>query len=156
MKKLLLIIFAFICLTADAQEYKPMFTDGKMWIYSTVVIGQEFHVLSPSTSIAVVCGDTIVGGRTCKKLCYRKYNEDATKKVSVLNLVIYEESGKVYVWEGPESPENFSLMLDFNMEKGDMTMDDLNKVKYKDVVNAWGEERSRIVFLTSSLFCAIT
>ena len=68
MKKLLLIIFAFICLTASAQEYKPMFTDGKMWIYSTVVIGQEFHVLSPSTSIAVVCGDTIVGAehaRSC-------------------------------------------------------------------------------------------
>lgn len=146
MKKLLLIIFAFICLTASAQEYKPMFTDGKMWIYSTVVIGQEFHVLSPSTSIVVVCGDTIVAGRTCKKLCYRKYDEDATKKVSVLNLVIYEESGKVYVWEGPESPENFSLMLDFNMEKGDMTMGDLDKVKYKDVVNAWGEERNRIVF----------
>ena len=66
--------------------------------------------------------------------------------MSVLNLVIYEESGKVYVWEGPESPEIFSLMLDFNMEKGDMTMGDLDKVKYKDVVNAWGEERSRIVF----------
>ncbi len=146
MKKLLLIIFAFICLTASAQEYKPMFTDGKMWIYSTAVIGKEFQVLSPSTSIVVVCGDTIVGGRTCKKLCYRDYDEDATKKASMFDFVVYEEPGRVYVWNLDASLGDFSLMLDFNMEKGDMVKDGFKKVKYKDVVNAWGEERSRIVF----------
>lgn len=146
MKKLLLIIFAFFCINANAQEYKPMFTDGKMWIYSTAIIGKELQVLSPSTSTAVVCGDTIVGGRTCKKLCYREYDEDATKKAFAYNWAIYEESGRVYVWDLDVSPESFSLMLDFNMEKGYITEDGLDKVKYKDVVNVWGEERSRIVF----------
>lgn len=143
-------IIALVCLHAGAQEYKPMLTDGKMWGYATVVEGEEFHVLSPSTSVAAICGDTIVGGRACKKLCYREYGKNPKEAAKAETFALYEEGGKVYAWGVAEASDGFALMLDFSMEKGDKTQDGIAEVECKDMVGAYGAERQRLVFGTSN------
>lgn len=146
MKQFLLFIVTWGCINVWAQEYKPMLTDGKMWVYATIIDGEEFNVLSPSTSVATVCGDTIVGGRTCKKLCYRVYGKNPKEKALVRTYVLYEEEGKVYAWNVAGTNDGFALMLNFNMEKGDKAQNGIDEVARKDMVNAYGEERQRLVF----------
>jgi hypothetical protein len=143
MKHFLFFIATLFCIQANAQEYKPMLTDGKMWVYSTVA-DHFFHNFQSNTSIVTVCGDTIVGGKTCKKLYNRVYGEKGTELSKSYYTAEYEENGKIYEWDFPDHPDEFSLIIDLTMKPGDKTTDDILKVTSKNTIEVYGEKRNRL------------
>ena len=131
-----------------AQEYKPMLVDGREW-----VIGRTYMLENPDTTyITVKCvGDTIVGGKSCKKI-YGSGETDMGTGI-VLSFISYEDvtERKLYEWvdiiDEPFDPSNpiihkeFRVRFDFNITDYDnykhtaVTTDSIlvKDVKYKRI-----------------------
>lgn len=116
MKKLLfLILLSATAVSSKAQDggYKPMLTDGKMWVFNheNIIHGDRIYT-------ETVCGDTVVNGLTCKKIHF-KYIEPYYGYISESYYALYEDvdSGRVYeVNNNYEQP--LRLRYDFNLPIG--------------------------------------
>lgn len=141
-KNILSIFFAllvFIGVSAQEYQYKETLTEGKTWkilVYSyTSTLGYLTYKVS---------GDTIVDGRTCKRIQVVEQNTPNLGTVSFTNIAAYEENGKIYSYEGDKS----SVLIDFDRELGDgfFSKDDDTKVTKVDYVTVNGITRKRILF----------
>ncbi len=97
----------------DAADYKPLLTDGKSWLIGTV----NYNYGVPGThhttlSRIEVKGDTLVGGKACKKLYSYAVNKEADRSVAVA----YEEDGRVYGCLSGDNPLFFP-MIDFSLKE---------------------------------------
>ena len=152
-----------------AQEYKPMLVDGREW-----VIGRTYMLDNPDTTyITVKCvGDTIVGGKSCKKI-YGSGETDMGTGI-VLSFISYEDvtERKLYEWvdiiDEPFDPSNpiihkeFRVRYDFNITDYDnykhtaVTTDSIlvKDVKYKRITYPGFEHGShpRVVEGTGSRY----
>ena len=134
MKKSILFLFlSFVCLFSLADDYRPMFTDGKVWNQMLLKITdtEEFDTLYYSYFVG---GDTLVMGRPCKKLM--KTQDGKT----VLQAVVYEEGKKVYeVYEG----RLLVLLYDFGLPVGGKYSDGRYAIAKIDTVSAAGGDFRR-------------
>ena len=134
---LLFFLSAFLCLAANAQTYKPILTEGKVWKLRTVnaMMGnRDFTVL--------VLGDSIIEGKNYKKLVIA-YGSDSDKKKWCVPAC--EEGGKLYAYLESEGGEQPLLLLDFTMHKGDKTLGG-REVTGEDYTYVGGEKVRRIKF----------
>ncbi len=108
MRKAILVLIMFVPLLAHAQnDYASFAVEGKTW--------KGYHETGNFYSDETtrhycsyqVRGDTVVGGKTCKKI----YN------YSTLSYIVYEEGGKVYIWYG--GLNKFMLIFDFSLIRRD-------------------------------------
>lgn len=117
MRNFLLIFSLFAVLNIDAQEYKPLFKEGRVWNYVVSSGG------TPEAYITVtVCDATADGDKTRWKLHnmvkYREYDGDTgewTDKCNDYYSTGYEEGGKVYYGSDDH------LLIDFSKHKGEQT-----------------------------------
>lgn len=150
MKKLIsLTLLSFLCLNSvnvlagenESSEYKPMLTEGKTWkVLAERELNSDYYITY------TVSGDTVVGGRTCKRILVD--NGTTTPAIAA-----YEEDKKLYcyLFEG-DKPR---LMLDFGLEKGDIAYDyrptgGVLYVTDVDYIRVNGIERKRIKIVDSN------
>lgn len=146
MRTLAIFIVALLGLSASAQEYKPIIKDGRMWIMAKIVDNLTDN--DEKTIVANVVGDTIVDGRECKKISVRIYHE-SMRIADAFDKAVYEEDGKLYMHDYYDN-ENFSLLIDMNMRKGDVIPTESSNiniaVESEDTVDVRGVKRRRIGF----------
>ena len=152
MKKFLLCVIALIVSAAatNAQGYKKLLTDGKMW--KCVTRGDHF-TSGDATFTVTVAGDTIVDGKASKKLQYEGETEFGQK--IKYTRVAYEEDGKVYTKNLEyyfDYEDEFILVLDFNMRLNDKTANDYHTVEAEDYVYVDGEKVHRVKFNTKDRY----
>lgn len=149
MRTLAIFIVTLLGLSASAQEYKSIIKEGRTWVMA--MISDDITNLTEWTVVANVCGDTLVDGRTCKKINVRKYPDDMKTKAREFSKAVYEEDGKVYLYDYLYEGENkFSLLIDMNLCKGDVIHPIHEGSNFEatsvDVADIRGEQRRRIVF----------
>lgn len=137
---ILFISFIISSLTAYAEKgsdgYKPMLTDGKMWKVLVDLAGEKGFITYK------VDGDTIVDGRTCKRIIISENPYGIETKT-----IAHEEGGKLY---SGSSNDIKSLMIDFGLNKGDAAFYSEDgkpgntKVANVDYITVNGEPRKRI------------
>ena len=136
MKQILLIVAFLISigLSSNAQEYKKMFKDGRVWNYVINTDGEDDARIT-----VTVVGDTIVNDKTKKKLkidiegiYYSTYNK-------WMFDTAYEEDGKVYY--GPDD----LMIMDFTKHKGYEFCIGLQITK-EDSIEVRGVRYRRLVF----------
>lgn len=137
---ILYILFLISSLTAYAGNgsdgYKPMLTDGKSWKVLVDFGGEKGFITYK------VDGDTIVGGRTCKRI---QISENAFSLAT--KSIAHEEGGKLY---NGSSNDIKNLMIDFGLNKGDAAfysedgIPSNTKVANVDSLMVNGEPRKRI------------
>lgn len=145
-----LTILVAASISAHAQGYKKLLTDGKMW--KCVTRGDHFTSGDATFSVTVV-GDTIVDGKASKKLQYEGETEFGQK--IKCTRVAYEEDGKVYTKNLEyyfDYEDEFILVLDFNMRLNDKTADDYDTVEAEDYVYVDGEKVHRVKFNTKDRY----
>jgi hypothetical protein len=122
MKWLSLILLLLSCLTTVAQDnYKKLLTPGKVWKCQVVDDYGSAVVKTPYT--ITVEGDTIFMGRNCKKLSV--VYDESQKPMFFYDVIAYEENKKVYVYkyEFAASDDDWTLMLNFSLHKGNVATD---------------------------------
>lgn len=140
---LLLFLSAFLCFAANAQTYKPILTEGKVWKFRTV------NALMGDRDVTVsVRGDSIIEGRIYKKVVIA-YGSDSGK--TNWCVPAYEENGKLYAYMydcvEPENGERPMPILDFTMHTGDKNIHDC-EVTDEDYAYVDGQKVRRIKFGT--------
>ena len=129
MKRIVLLLMmcaASVLNTMQAQStYQPVLEDGKSWLWA---IRNRFVPETRYFTVEVLPGDTVAEGRTCKRLLISFKNPDPFDQIAVA----YEEDKKVYLLDY-RTPQLFSLMMDFNLTKGD-------KIYYDDGYESYEKE----------------
>ena len=141
MKYLFSIIILFCSLGINARDYLPILKEGRVWncIYSPTLTYPY-----PKPIQIYVAEEVIENGHTCRVLRWKNMNGDGIFGTA------YEEKGKLYALNvNGIYPE--LLMLDFNLEKGDVVSDFLC-VSNVDYVNINGVVRKRIFFSNESTY----
>lgn len=139
MRKIILILLSAFAMTANAQDFLPVLTEGKTWHMLYV------HGYDSNTYTWTVDGDTIVGERNCKRV---QYNTSGNYEAA------FEEDGRLYCF-GPE-PGDFEstvytcpeLICDFNLKAGDEAW--YSTVTRVDTIEVRGIKRRRIVLGSGS------
>lgn len=121
-----------------AEEYKPMLMEGKSW-----TVWHLYHVNKEETLTYTVSGDTIVDGRTCKRIIVEPLEKDYKYSVAA-----YEEDGKLYAYQFSSDGKPV-LLLDFSKNVGDEQFYRGNKVESVDYITVNGVTRKRILFASS-------
>lgn len=114
--RLLLLIFSGMLalqLAAQDQVYSNFLYEGKNWKLLQIV-----QTYSSKEVTVLVSGDTIVGGKNCKKLIC---NDDGNLS---LFAVMAEEGQKVYVYYN----DKFILVYDFGLTVGDTVSTNIDTV----------------------------
>lgn len=106
---LISVLFCVAFTTGKAEEKLSMLEEGMKWSCANLDHSEDAEPLYFSIEVK---GDTIVGGRKCKKLI--KINEDGTDRRI---HCAYEENGIVYHYLNTTS--RFCPYLDFNLETED-------------------------------------
>lgn len=77
MRKVLTIMFLLLVSLAEAQEYRPMLTDGKEWhCFRRVALSDvDWEPNGEWTYTIKVVGDSVINGVAYKKMC-REYTQD--------------------------------------------------------------------------------
>ncbi len=131
-------LLAFVAMTAKGQSFSALLTDGRVWNYRIdVVIGDNY---ATTFANAFFYGDTIVGGRQCKKLFVSPEldNDYSTPSIWFAEIELqgkyhsawYEEDKKVYrVLKDTTNPE---LVFDFGLEVGDKLPQNDNLIYWYD------------------------
>ena len=88
-----------------AQDWAP---NGAIWHYTQVTPNPYFHSYTTIQSI----GDTLISGRSCKKLIKRN-----SSSLWESFLFMYSDSNRVYFYNSDSS--RFCLLYDFNASIGD-------------------------------------
>ena len=140
MKKEYLLLLVFICLalTMAGQRITPrIVVEGKTW---------NIHHYSPLTPDAayyyslVLRGDTVIAGKSCKKLYYAEYKN---KTLDSYYAALYEEGKKVYCCY--LNSAEFRLLYDFGCSVGDEYINpDTLKVEKIDTIVVGGQNLRRV------------
>lgn len=121
----ILSLLAFAKLNANGQSPSSLLTDGRGWHYRVDVnMGDE---TATTFTDAFIHGDTIIEGRTCKRLYVESGHDsnygtqsawfDTLGRGGKYHSAWYEEGGKVYrIMDGSTEPE---LVFDFGLHAGD-------------------------------------
>ena len=116
MKNLLLTIaLAFFSFRAAAQQYRPFVEEGKMWRVASISPRNDDLTYPVDHKYYLMKGDTIVAGKTWKKVYYTSSDK--------FYFLVREENKRVYYAPYPGREE---LMYDFNVAVGDT-------VAYRDI-----------------------
>lgn len=143
----LFLLMATICfgVNADAQEkqeYKPMLVDGRVW--KTVAPSEKDWLYADLHFTRTVCGDTIVAGRTCKKIHFVWDNpQDDIPLQKDYYYAAFEENGKLYECEDNGGA---SKILDFSIHLGDHISNKNLEVVGEDTIEVNGETYRRLTF----------
>ena len=141
MRHALSLFLLFVGISAMADSYKPMLTNGKEWKCRDVNVMMGNHDFT-----VTVCGDSIVDGLVCKKLLY-KYEEGSG--YADRYEAAYEENGKVYLCDEMGKREKFILLLDFTISEGDKVASGMEAVD-EDVATVDGQQVRRLKFDSSA------
>ena len=116
MKNVLLIIaLALFGFRAAAQDYRPFVEEGKMWRVASISPRNDDLTYPVDHKYYLMKGDTIVAGKTWKKVYYTSSDK--------FYFLVREENKRVYYAPYPGREE---LMYDFNVAVGDT-------VAYRDI-----------------------
>ena len=102
---------------AEAQEYRPMLTDGKEWhCFRRVALSDvDWDPNGEWTYTIKVVGDSLINGVAYKKMC-REYTQDVPSGESRCTyFAAIEKDRKVYSYH----EEGDVLYLDFSLHEGD-------------------------------------
>ena len=107
---------------AGVDDYRPMIEDGKVWKVGSKKIKDNLVKL---VGYYYFDGDTIIGGKTCKKMMFQQYvtpdypEYDAVIRFPLLQYVgaWYEEDKKVYFCN--EGSKQMDIKYDFSIEAND-------------------------------------
>ena len=107
---------------APQMAYRPMIEDGKVWKVGSKKIKDNLVKL---VGYYYFDGDTIIGGKTCKKMMFQQYvtpdypEYDAVIRFPLLQYVgaWYEEDKKVYFCN--EGSKQMDIKYDFSIEAND-------------------------------------
>lgn len=117
MKRLLLLFvlcFSPVCLMA--QDYRPIFEEGKVWDYEWWPYSALWNPdWVPKHDVLRVEGDTIIGDKVCKKLY--EWSDIGSSPREELIASFYEEDGRVYRIDNGTT--DAYLIYDFTVEVGD-------------------------------------
>ena len=106
--------------------YRPFIEDGKMWVLNCHAIINDPENPAKWTEYCYLAGDTVVGGKDCKKMMYvRDANEDnwVNGVFTPGNLLqgyigaFYEQDKKVYY--ARSGKQSFELLYDFTISTND-------------------------------------
>ena len=117
MRKFLTIMFLLLVSFAEAQEYRPMLTDGKEWhCFRRVALSDvDWDPNGEWTYTIKVVGDSLINGVAYKKMC-REYTQDVPSGESRCTyFAAIEKDRKVYSYH----EEGDVLYLDFSLHEGD-------------------------------------
>lgn len=117
MRKVLTIMFLLLVSFAEAQEYRPMLTDGKEWhCFRRVALSDvDWEPNGEWTYTIKVVGDSLINGVAYKKMC-REYTQDVPSGESRCTyFAAIEKDRKVYSYH----EEGDVLYLDFSLHEGD-------------------------------------
>ena len=117
MRKVLTIMFLLLVSFAEAQEYRPMLTDGKEWhCFRRVALSDvDWDPNGEWTYTIKVVGDSLINGVAYKKMC-REYTQDVPSGESRCTyFAAIEKDRKVYSYH----EEGDVLYLDFSLHEGD-------------------------------------
>lgn len=106
---------ALFCAQTFAQEYKPIFKEGRVWkiVRPSYDRRYEFDLYYTVT----VGGDTLIDNTVCKKITTTCDIMRPWGKYAFGGDAGYEKDGKVYRHNQYEG--GFELLMDFNLKKGD-------------------------------------
>lgn len=141
MKQFLLLIFTLVCTCTNAKVYKPLFTNGKMW--KGISIYKEEPLYNANFTVTV-SGDTIINGKTCKKLHFDVATVSGSK--NQYDMVVYEDNGKVYTYNWFYYDNGFVPVLDFSLQKGDKIADGSQAAIEDDYTEVDGQKVHRTKF----------
>lgn len=129
--QLALLVMASMPTAAQQQVYSSFLHEGKTWKLQQVV------AYTTSEVTVTVAGDTIAGGKSCKKLILNDGGEKS------LFSVMVEEGEKVYEYNG----ERFVPVYDFGLREGDTIRDgnDAIVVAATDTVDYNGKSFRRLL-----------
>ena len=107
----------------ENYEYRPMIEDGKVWKVGSKKIKDNIVKL---VGYYYFDGDTIIGGKTCKKMMFQQYvtpdypEYDAVIRFPLLQYVgaWYEEDKKVYFCN--DKTPSMKIMYDFSLDENDI------------------------------------
>ena len=124
MKKTLLFITMMLgtALSVQAQEYKPMLEEGKMWtIQYELVLGPEYRDVYVYTDVKIE-GDSIYEGKVYKKIYEREVdrNEVIPTEWTFTGQLIGEEDRKIYILRKENEEVRRELVMDFSLGVGDV------------------------------------
>lgn len=117
MRKVLTIMFLLLVSFAEAQEYRPMLTDGKEWhCFRRVALSDvDWDPNGEWTYTIKVVGDSVINGVAYKKMC-REYTQDVPSgERRCTYFAAIEKDRKVYSYH----EEGDVLYLDFSLHEGD-------------------------------------
>lgn len=117
MRKVLTIMFLLLVSFAEAQEYRPMLTDGKEWhCFRRVALSDvDWEPNGEWTYTIKVVGDSVINGVAYKKMC-REYTQDVPSgERRCTYFAAIEKDRKVYSYH----EEGDVLYLDFSLHEGD-------------------------------------
>ena len=117
MRKVLTIMFLLLVSFAEAQEYRPMLTDGKEWhCFRRVALSEvDWEPNGEWTYTIKVVGDSLINGVAYKKMC-KEYTQDVPSgKNKCTYFAAIEKDRKVYSY----SEDGDVLYFDFNLHEGD-------------------------------------
>ena len=110
-------MFLLLVSFAEAQEYRPMLTDGKEWhCFRRVALSDvDWDPNGEWTYTIKVVGDSLINGVAYKKMC-REYTQDVPSgERRCTYFAAIEKDRKVYSYH----EEGDVLYLDFSLHEGD-------------------------------------
>ena len=108
----------------DVEKHRPLLDEGKEWWYKD---SRGFECDRREDFRMFVKGDTIIGGKTWKKI----YNDNTIGSLPVYEKAMREEGGKVYeLRQGGEE----SLLFDFSLNIGDRYIPAGTDGRYMEVI----------------------
>lgn len=150
MKKFLLSLIALLAMvSAKADTFAPILSDGKSWVCESIwMTWNEEHPLTTRMFKYEVAGERIIGDKECKVVKGQWLdNGDELPEYTLL-----EEDGKLYLCgEGYGASESFLPLIDMTLGLNDEASDLENGSKMKaievNVKTVKGEDRKELVMV---------
>lgn len=110
----MLFVLCSIAAAAQEKEYHPFCEEGKVWISQQVYVADTSYVFN--TKEFILAGDTIIGGRSCKKMNVHTFDRNLVEQSVTYEGAYYEEDGKVLCF--PVDSQTAALKYDFTISEG--------------------------------------
>lgn len=139
----MLTIFSLMGIQVHAQNsFLPVLTEGKVWYCAQTYYTADFDLPFTMT----VCGDTIAGEQTCKKLCFEYGRSEGYPELTVIhgNEAAWEDDGALYYWGWDDESEDYAPLqvCNFGLNVGDDAWN--SKVVKVDTIEVRGVQRRRL------------
>lgn len=136
MRTVILFIVALVCMNANAQNYKSMLPDGRVWKIVSPGNGTNVKDLCYTETI---CGDIIVAGRTCKRVhIFCTTPEESWGLRTDYYIALFEENGKLYEADSNSNSNGNGKILDFSIHEGDQISNNKSTVMCEDYIEVRG------------------